>query len=73
MLAQMLQQQQSLASTSSTVYIANISVASRADAPEPEEYRWQVGVLYDRTQCDALPVTVGDAVEFDWALFDTGS
>ncbi|CAK0867256.1 unnamed protein product [Prorocentrum cordatum] len=73
-LAQMqLQQQRGLACASSTVHIANINMAGRADIPTLEEYHWQVGMLYDRTQCDALPVAVGDAVEFDWALFDAGS
>ncbi|CAK0865536.1 unnamed protein product, partial [Prorocentrum cordatum] len=66
-------QQRGLASTSPTVHVANISVTDRTDIPTPGVYHWQFGMLYDRTQCDALPVTVGGAVEFDWALFDTGS
>ncbi|CAK0888842.1 unnamed protein product, partial [Prorocentrum cordatum] len=68
-----LQQQRSPPSTSATVHIANIQVAGDADIPTPEEYYWQVGMMYATTQCDALPVTVGDSVQFDWALCDTSS
>ncbi|CAK0848466.1 unnamed protein product [Prorocentrum cordatum] len=68
-----LQQQRSPPSTSATVHIANIQVAGDADIPTLAEYYWQVDVMCATTQCDALPVAVGDSVEFDWALFDTGS
>ncbi|CAK0862147.1 unnamed protein product, partial [Prorocentrum cordatum] len=73
-LAQMqLRQQRGRPSTSATVRVANIQVAGDADIPTPEEYNWQVGMMYAATQCDALPVTVGDSVGFDWALCVTGS
>ncbi|CAK0817389.1 unnamed protein product, partial [Prorocentrum cordatum] len=63
------------ASTSSTVQTTNISVLEepRGAPSTPEKDFWQVGMLYDPMQCDALPVALCEMIECDWALFDAGS